>query len=721
MTVDKAFLSLLNMSLTTTFVITVVVFTRLALKRAPKWISYVLWAVVLFNLLCPFRLESVFCLNPLKPTPIPLDISVRATPRIDSGVPIINNAVNAILPAAVSDTAPAASVNPLQIWIIAGAYIWIIGIAALLIYAVVTFARLKHKLRFATKKESDVYETDRIRSPFVLGFVRPKVYLPVGLSDVDLAYILCHERTHIKRRDYLVKPIAFLALAIHWFNPLVWLAYFLLNADMEMSCDERTLNEMGGDIKAMYSNALLALSTGKRLVGLSSLAFGEGGIKERVRNVLKFKKTSRVIIVAAVALVIVLSVGFAVSKANPLDADETEQTHNYTAQLIQETYIADETEQTRDYAAQLIQETYTLDGNIFSDNTDIVVTLWNGDILKKTYSGWYMRSSYLLYADLTSDGVDEIILALQIGGSNYNATEIHVLSIGNGVLTEILTIMEPGEGREIAYKDSLFVIPLILDSAESIPSNELEHYYSIYTGVECVQTTEGYGLLVQHLIKKYDVIPYSVILWNGTEWFVANQGVSPLSEPLITAPPNTVLAQISHNGYDDGIYLRENGYISDTLNTVAFADETVFLKAIKDKLLNDYAEIAFADWTQEYGKAMAKPNYLPERFKYYDGLFIKDNPGIPGNTMTAQLWYDPQTFEILTVTQSEIDGQDSAGIFVFSDKLLDGGTVQSVFPWASYVASFPVDRSGMSIYGYMLVSDENQKDECEKLLTSLAG
>ena len=761
MTVEKIFLSLLNMSLTASVVITVVFFARLVLKRAPKWVRYALWAVVLFNLLCPFKLESVFSLQPLKPTPIPLNIGMQATPRIDSGVLIINNAVNAVLPAAMPAAAPAANVNPLKIWIVAGAYIWLVGIAALLAYAVVTYARLKRKLRFATKRESDVYETDRIRSPFVLGFVRPKIYLPIGLSDADLTYILFHERTHIKRRDYIVKPAAFLALAVHWFNPLVWLAYFLLNADMEMSCDERTLKELGGEIKAVYSNALLALSTGKRLVGLSPLTFGEGGIKERIRNVMKFKKASKVIIVAAVALAVVLSAGFAVSKASPLNGDKNEPNMGITAdsvsadnydlavgQDITSEGSADfqineseptfspmpasspmptstkmpvsspipatlvDTEQNRDYTVQLYQD-YAM--------TEIVVTLRNGDILKKTYDGWYFNSSYQLYADLTGDGVDEIILALQIGGSNYSATDIHVLSVSDGILTEILTIMDAtndGE-REIAYKDSIFVIPLIITNANGIPANELEYYYRFITGVEILKTPEGDGLWVEHLIKHYDVIPYSVILWNGTEWFAADQGVRLSAEPAITAPLDTVLPQITDDGYNDDTYPRENGDTRTALNTTAFSNETEFIQTVKDKLFSAYDETVVADWTQQYIKALARPGYLPGRFKRYDGLFVKDNPGIPGNTMTAQFWYDPQTFEILTVTQNETDGRDRAGMFVFADKFEDGGKVQSVFPWVSCVASYPIDRNGMSIYGYMLAIDNNQKDECEKILTSL--
>jgi beta-lactamase regulating signal transducer with metallopeptidase domain len=304
---DKLFLCVLNMSLTASFVIAAVWLARLVLRRirAPKVVAYALWAVVLFNLLCPRKPSSALSLNPLKAAPIPLDAGMQTASRIDSGIMVLNNAAT-----------PVANATPLQMWTMVGAYLWAFGATAMLICAVVSYVLLKRKLRFAAKRESGVYETDRIRSPFVLGFVRPKIYLPIGLADADFSYVLCHERTHVRRRDYLVKPVAYLALALHWYNPFVWLAYFLLCADMEMSCDERVLRELGGEVKTVYATALLNLAAGRRLVGFSPLAFGEGGVKERVKNVLHFKKRSRVIMLAAVALAAVLSVGFAVNKTD---------------------------------------------------------------------------------------------------------------------------------------------------------------------------------------------------------------------------------------------------------------------------------------------------------------------------------------------------------------------------------------------------------------------
>ena len=315
---DKLFLAILNMSLTGAFVIAAICVARLPLKKAPKIISYCLWAVAGFRLVFPYSIESVFSLIPFKAQTIPPDIAMQPIPRIDSGIPFVNNAVSSILPAAT----PTASVNPLQIWTAIGAWVWIIGVAVMLIYGVVSFFILKRKMRGTAHVEENIHEAENIKSPFVLGVFAPKIYLPIGLSEQEKSYIILHEQTHIKRHDHIVKFVAYFVLCLHWFNPLAWVAFLLMGVDMEMSCDERVLKEMGGETKKAYSLLLLSLATERRIIGGSPLAFGEGGVKERIKNVLNFKKPSRVIIVAAVALVVVLSVGFAVNKANSASPDD---------------------------------------------------------------------------------------------------------------------------------------------------------------------------------------------------------------------------------------------------------------------------------------------------------------------------------------------------------------------------------------------------------------
>ena len=295
------FLTILNMSVTAAFVIVVLCLARLVLKkmRAPKWISYALWAVAGFKLVSPFKPESAFSLIPFGPAPIPKDMAMREMPRFGSGISIFDNTVSASL--------PAAGANPLQMWTAVGAYVWIFGVAAMLLYAVLSYIRLMRR-------------KDSLETPFVYGFIKPKIHIPGGISGERLRYVTLHEQTHIKRHDHLIKPFAFALLCVHWFNPFAWLAFVLLCADMEMSCDERVLRELGIDAKADYSQTLLSLSINRRILGASPLAFGEGGIKERVKNVLKFQKPTKLVIIAAVVLAVGLTAGLAVNRADAKSA-----------------------------------------------------------------------------------------------------------------------------------------------------------------------------------------------------------------------------------------------------------------------------------------------------------------------------------------------------------------------------------------------------------------
>ena len=307
---DKLFLAVLNMSLTGAFVIAAICVVRLPLKKAPKIISYCLWLVAGFRLVFPYAIESVFSLIPFKAQPIPQDIGMQAVPRIDSGIKIVNSVISNSLPAAT----PQASANPLQIWIGVGAFIWFVGMAAMLMYGVVSLVILKWKMRRAAHVEANMYEAANIKSPFAFGVLKPRIYLPVGLGEREKSYILLHEQTHIRRCDHIVKFAAYCVLCVHWFNPLVWLAFRLMGMDMEMSCDERVLQEIGGETKKDYSLSLLSLATERHMMGGSPLAFGAGHIKGRIKNVLNFKKPSQVIVVVAVALVVVLSTGFAMNR-----------------------------------------------------------------------------------------------------------------------------------------------------------------------------------------------------------------------------------------------------------------------------------------------------------------------------------------------------------------------------------------------------------------------
>lgn len=322
---DKLFLNILNMSLTGSYVILAICLVRPLLKKAPKFITYLLWSVAGFRLVLPFSIESVISLIPFKPQVIPMDIAMQPVPRINSGIPFVNNAVSGLLPPAN----PNAGINPLQIWIMIGTKVWLVGTAAMIIYGTVSYVVLNHKMKKALNIKSNIYESQNIRYPFVLGIIKPRIYLPVGLSEKEKSYILLHEKTHIRRHDHIVKIAAYFILCLHWFNPLVWAAFLLMGADMEMSCDEHVLKELGNEAKKEYSMSLLSLATEHRIISGSPLAFGEGGMKERIKNVLKFKKPSRVIIIASLILVAVLGTGLAVNRViNTPSTDNTSRTDN---------------------------------------------------------------------------------------------------------------------------------------------------------------------------------------------------------------------------------------------------------------------------------------------------------------------------------------------------------------------------------------------------------
>ncbi len=302
---DKLFLQVLNMSFAAGVVILCVLAARLLLKKAPKIYSYALWSVVLFRLLCPFSFESAVSLLPTKAAPIAQEIVYMPLPEIDTGIVPIDNFVNPSLPPAT----PYASVNPIQIWVFLGRLIWCAGMVLLLAYSIAALLRLQKRLRDARHCGGNVYCSQHIPTAFVMGALHPKIYLPAGLSETEKEYILLHEQTHIRRFDHIVKLVSFLALCLHWFNPLVWLAFFLSAQDMEMSCDEAIVKRLGGDVKKEYSASLLTLATGRRIVGGTPLAFGEGDTKSRVKNVLNYRRPAFWAVVLLVVAVAGLVIG----------------------------------------------------------------------------------------------------------------------------------------------------------------------------------------------------------------------------------------------------------------------------------------------------------------------------------------------------------------------------------------------------------------------------
>lgn len=312
---DKLFLQIINMSITSSYVILFIIVVRFFLKKSPKIFSYGLWGIGFFRLIFPFSFQSIFSLIRINTNTIPEDIAYTQAPQIESGIRAIDGAVNRVLPAPVVG----ASVNPMQTWIAVGSTIWISGLVVLLIYSVFATLRLSRNLRSATYLYDNIYEIESIKTPFVFGLVSPRIYLPNNLSKIEEPYIIKHEETHIKRKDHIIKFVAFLVVTIHWFNPLVWLAFYLMSEDMELSCDEAVIREMGYDIKKDYSNSLLSLSSGKRIINGSPIAFGEDNIKGRIKNILYYKKPKFWIVTLAIIVIIALGIGLLSNQPNDKD------------------------------------------------------------------------------------------------------------------------------------------------------------------------------------------------------------------------------------------------------------------------------------------------------------------------------------------------------------------------------------------------------------------
>ena len=298
-------LQIINMSITSSYIILIIMIIRLFLKKAPKIFSYVLWMIPFIRLIFPFSIESIFSIISINTETIPKDIILNQTPQIQSGITAIDSTVNRVLP--IPDVG--ASVNPMQIWISIGIVIWIAGIIILIVYSVYSTLKLSRNLKSANLLSGNIYRIETIETPFVFGLIKPKIYLPDNLSETEKSYIIKHEQTHIKRFDHIIKFAAFLIVSIHWFNPLVWIAYYLMGEDMELSCDESVIKEMGYGIKKDYSNSLLSLSTGRRIIGGSPIAFGENNTKGRIKNILNYKNPSFWMAVVAVIIVVAVCVG----------------------------------------------------------------------------------------------------------------------------------------------------------------------------------------------------------------------------------------------------------------------------------------------------------------------------------------------------------------------------------------------------------------------------
>ncbi len=454
------FLKILNMSISASWIVLVVLILRFVLKRAPKWINCMLWGIVGLRLIMPFSLESAFSLIPSTETISQPAGSPR--PYFESGISMVDSQVNNHLKDSYFEGITRPTGNFLNITTIL-AIVWIIGIAALLIYTLISYLRLRNKMGTAVLLRDNIYQSESVVSPFVLGIIKPKIYVPFNLSENDMQNVIAHEMSHIKRKDHLWKPLGFLILTVYWFNPFMWISYIMLCRDIEAACDEKVVKDFSNEQKADYSEALLACSTNRRIIAACPIAFGEADVKSRVKSVLNYKKPAFWIIIASVITGIAVAVCFL---TNPKTAKEYYDS-GYSLQI---------TVNTLDSKTQIPTKTETLSFDTFNGAKG---KLSNG-------TGFEITTCDLQTGSLT----------VRLSGTSLYSRDV------KPVVLEEITVEQNSDGITLTDKDEKqfftfkFVETQTLDNAisQAILKENKPKYYS--DGTECI--TEGhivYGIV----------------------------------------------------------------------------------------------------------------------------------------------------------------------------------------------------------------------------------
>lgn len=305
------FIDLFNMSVTASYLVLAVVIVRLILKNAPKWVNCLLWAFEGLRLICPFSIESGLSLIPGTKAITVNESSVGRPFSVQSGVSFVDASVNNYIGDNYYEgvTVPTNTFSTLSTIL---AVVWLVGLFAMLLYGLISFLKLKRRVGASLQinKNGDVFYCDNIDTPFILGFLKPKIYIPSGITDEQLNYIILHEKAHLKRRDHFWKPLGYLLLSVYWFNPVIWVAYILLCRDIESACDEKVIKNMAASDKKGYSETLFSCSVKRRMIMACPLAFGEVSVKQRIKSVLNYKKPAFWIIVLAILLITVVAVCF---------------------------------------------------------------------------------------------------------------------------------------------------------------------------------------------------------------------------------------------------------------------------------------------------------------------------------------------------------------------------------------------------------------------------
>ncbi len=472
------FTGILNISISAGILIIVCTLVRLIFRRMPKFVRCLMWLLVAIRLAVPFAIESPLSLLPAREYVTVSSNDNESTDEAGSfyiveedGKADTTNTVETYNNIARENTAETSNIDVMYVLSI----VWLVGVVAMLIYALVSYIRLRRLVDDAVLLRDNIYQSERAGTAFILGVIRPRIYVPYGLSLNELYMSISHEKAHISRRDHLVKPLGFIIAAVYWFNPLVWLAYILLCRDIELACDEKVIKKIGYDKKKDYSQALLNLSIPKKYISACPVAFGEVGINERIKNVLTMKKGKKIIIAVAVAICAVLAICFLTYpkkiKNNSGDVAEV-QASEETAEEIEEATTEETTTETN--SSENVVECFPVIGSgtitrqfsedhqsvdIAAEEGTAIVSVYDGTveevgsneeegyyIIIKNEKGCTVKYSHLKDEPNVSKG-DKVNADEEVGkvGSTGNSTGPHVhieLTDENGTLIDPMIIIE---------------------------------------------------------------------------------------------------------------------------------------------------------------------------------------------------------------------------------------------------------------------------------------
>lgn len=316
---ESLFIKLINLSIYASILVAVVLLLRLVSRRSPKWVICLIWALVGIRLVVPFSIQSSFSLLP-QSEPVSSTALFKTVSMSQAQEGIVSSGA-----ASVTEASRSGSSSVFHIL----SYIWLFGVILMLLYGVISYIVLRKTLRTATLYDDGIRQSEKVDSPFVLGFLRPTIYIPYTLFGKDLEYVLSHEKTHIRRKDHLWKPAGFLLLSVYWFNPAIWLAYAALSKDIELACDESVIRSLDKDERKNYSRALLNLSIRQKLITACPVAFGKTAVRNRVDHVMNYKKPALWSVVIMIACCVAVGICFMTEpKKQNAAANEIDETQD---------------------------------------------------------------------------------------------------------------------------------------------------------------------------------------------------------------------------------------------------------------------------------------------------------------------------------------------------------------------------------------------------------